>query len=178
MSPQSLSEAELESVRELLDRFGDKRAMNLEQLDGFLAALSAVQTRSPKAGTCAKFGEKRNEAAFTAQPILQDFANLYNASSGRHSPYTRSRVTFSRHCYLQMNTASLMAVIGQVVSCVEWSCAKKIGTPLLDDRSRGRHTSQCSSMWLHSFQGIFALPQKARACMPVRRWSRRRRLGA
>ena len=39
MSPQSLSEAELERVREILDRFGDKRAMNLEQIDGFLAAL-------------------------------------------------------------------------------------------------------------------------------------------
>ena len=39
MSPQSLSEAELERVREILDRFGDKRAMNMEQIDGFLAAL-------------------------------------------------------------------------------------------------------------------------------------------
>ena len=29
MSPQSLSDAELERVREILDRFGDKRAMNL-----------------------------------------------------------------------------------------------------------------------------------------------------
>jgi hypothetical protein len=39
VSPQSLSDAELERVREILDRFGDKRAMNLEQIDGFLAAL-------------------------------------------------------------------------------------------------------------------------------------------
>ena len=39
MSPQSLSDAELGRVREILDRFGDKRAMNLEQIDGFLAAL-------------------------------------------------------------------------------------------------------------------------------------------
>ena len=39
MSPQSLSDADLERVREILDRFGDKRAMNLEQIDGFLAAL-------------------------------------------------------------------------------------------------------------------------------------------
>ena len=37
MSPQSLSDAELERVREILDRFGDKRAMNLEQIDGFLS---------------------------------------------------------------------------------------------------------------------------------------------
>jgi hypothetical protein len=29
VSPQSLSDAELERVREILDRFGDKRAMNL-----------------------------------------------------------------------------------------------------------------------------------------------------
>jgi len=39
VSPQSLSDAELGRVREILDRFGDKRAMNLEQIDGFLAAL-------------------------------------------------------------------------------------------------------------------------------------------
>jgi uncharacterized protein len=39
VSPQSLSDAEFERVCEILDRFGDKRAMNLEQIDGFLAAL-------------------------------------------------------------------------------------------------------------------------------------------
>jgi hypothetical protein len=37
--PQPLSDTELEKVHEILERFGDKRAMNLEQLDGFLAAL-------------------------------------------------------------------------------------------------------------------------------------------
>ena len=39
MIPQPLSDTELEKVHEILERFGDKRAMNLEQLDGFLAAL-------------------------------------------------------------------------------------------------------------------------------------------
>jgi hypothetical protein len=31
-----LLDAELEIVHEILERFGGKRAMNLEQLDGFL----------------------------------------------------------------------------------------------------------------------------------------------
>ena len=39
MTPQPLSDAELERMHQILERFGDKRAMNLEQLDGFLAAL-------------------------------------------------------------------------------------------------------------------------------------------
>ena len=39
MTPQPLLDAEFEIVHEILERFGDKRAMNLEQLDGFLAAV-------------------------------------------------------------------------------------------------------------------------------------------
>jgi uncharacterized protein len=39
MTLQPLSDAELEIVHEILERFGDKRAMNLEHLDGFLTAL-------------------------------------------------------------------------------------------------------------------------------------------
>ena len=39
MKPQPLTEAEFERVSALLERFDNKRSMNLEQLDGFLAAL-------------------------------------------------------------------------------------------------------------------------------------------
>jgi hypothetical protein len=53
VSPQSLSDAELERVREILDRFGDKRAMNLEQIDGFLAALVATLKDRGKYGYAA-----------------------------------------------------------------------------------------------------------------------------
>jgi hypothetical protein len=39
VKPHPLSDAEFERLDEVLKRFGDKRAMNLEQLDGFFAAL-------------------------------------------------------------------------------------------------------------------------------------------
>jgi uncharacterized protein len=39
MKPEPLTEAELDHLSEILGRLGNKRAMNLEQLDGFLAAL-------------------------------------------------------------------------------------------------------------------------------------------
>jgi hypothetical protein len=56
MAPQLLSDAEF-ALRNIPERFGDKRAMNLEELDGFLAAM-----------ICGP--------AFTFQPLLQDVFSL------------------------------------------------------------------------------------------------------
>ncbi len=39
VKPQPLTDAEFERLSGLLGRFDNKRPMNLEQLDGFLAAL-------------------------------------------------------------------------------------------------------------------------------------------
>jgi uncharacterized protein len=39
MKPQPLTDAELERLNQVLGRFDNKRSMNLEQLDGFFAAL-------------------------------------------------------------------------------------------------------------------------------------------
>jgi hypothetical protein len=39
VKPEPLTDAELERLSATLARFGDKRSMNLEQLDGFIAAL-------------------------------------------------------------------------------------------------------------------------------------------
>ena len=38
-NPQPLTDAELDRLSAMLERFGDKHSMNLEQLDGFFAAL-------------------------------------------------------------------------------------------------------------------------------------------
>jgi Uncharacterised protein family (UPF0149) len=40
VTPQPLTDAEFESVSEVLERFGDKRSMSLEALDGLLAAVA------------------------------------------------------------------------------------------------------------------------------------------
>ena len=39
MKPEPLTDVEFDRLSEILKRFGDKHSMNLEQLDGFLAAL-------------------------------------------------------------------------------------------------------------------------------------------
>ena len=39
VNPQPLTDAEFDKLADVLKRFGDKRAMNLEMLDGFFAAL-------------------------------------------------------------------------------------------------------------------------------------------
>ena len=57
VSPQSLADADLERVREILVRFGDKRAMNLEQIGGLLAALVCGPDDIPRASICPRFGE-------------------------------------------------------------------------------------------------------------------------
>jgi uncharacterized protein len=66
VAPQLLSDAEL-ALRNIPERFGDKRAMNLEELDGFLAAM-----------ICGP--------AFTFQPLLQDVFSL----SATEMPYPTS----------------------------------------------------------------------------------------
>jgi uncharacterized protein len=65
-------------VQEILERFGGKRRMNAEQLDGFLAALLCGPDEVPQSEYLTEiWGDNIvDEDAFTAQPILQDFVSL------------------------------------------------------------------------------------------------------
>ena len=65
-------------MSDLLKRFGDKRAMNLETLDGFFAALICGPDDVPPSEYLPEIwgGDMVNEPAFDAQPILQDFIAL------------------------------------------------------------------------------------------------------
>jgi len=47
MKPQPLTDAELERLSGVLGRFDNKRPMNLEQLDGFFAALICAALPCP-----------------------------------------------------------------------------------------------------------------------------------
>ena len=78
MKPLPLTEEELERLSSVLKRFGDKRAMNLEQLDGFLAALICSSEIVPPSeylpeiwGDDIVLGD-----TFSAKPILEDFLSL------------------------------------------------------------------------------------------------------
>ena len=78
MKSQPLTDAELESLTSVLKRFGDKRAMNLEQLDGFLAALICSPELVPPSEYLPVIwgGDIVLEDQFSAQPILNDFLSL------------------------------------------------------------------------------------------------------
>jgi uncharacterized protein len=78
VKPQPLSDAELERLSAVLNRFGDKRAMNLEQLDGFLSALICCPDLVPPSEYLPKIwgGDIVLEDQFSAQPILKDFLSL------------------------------------------------------------------------------------------------------
>jgi hypothetical protein len=78
MIAQPLSDAEFEKLQEVLQRFGKKRAMNLEQLDGFLAALICGPDDVPPSDYLPVIwgGEMINEDDFASQPIFQQFVSL------------------------------------------------------------------------------------------------------
>ncbi len=78
MKPQPLTDAEFERLTAVLERFGDKRSMNLGQLDGFFAALICGPELVPPSeylpviwGDDMVLGD-----TFGAQPMLQDFLSL------------------------------------------------------------------------------------------------------
>ena len=72
MIPQPLSDAEFERVHDILERFGDKRAMNLEQIDGFLAALVCGPEDVPQSEYLREIwgGQIVNENAFDLTSLI------------------------------------------------------------------------------------------------------------
>jgi uncharacterized protein len=78
MKPEPLTDAELDRLNSVLARFGDKHSMNLEKLDGFLAALiCGPDTILPSEYLPVIWGDDIVlENTFKAQPLLHDFLAL------------------------------------------------------------------------------------------------------
>jgi len=78
MNPEPLNDSDFESLASVLQSFGGKRAINVEQLDGFLAALVCCPSVIAEAEYLPEVwgDEMINEHAFTAQPVLQQFLSL------------------------------------------------------------------------------------------------------
>jgi hypothetical protein len=113
-------------MHEILERFGDKRRMNLEQLDGFIAAMLCGPYEVPQSEYVTEiWGDNIADGeAFTAHGMLQDFVSLIT----RHrDAIAHTQALFTHHCYSKINRVLFMGIIGQVDSCVVWNCAKKIG---------------------------------------------------
>jgi uncharacterized protein len=78
MKPQPLTDEECDRLSAALERLGGERSMNLEQLDGFLAALvCGPEIVLPSEYLPQIWGDNlASEDRLTAQPILQDFSSL------------------------------------------------------------------------------------------------------
>jgi uncharacterized protein len=78
MTPEPLSDTELDRITEILERFGDKNSMNLEQIDGLLAAVVCGPKIIPEQEYLrAIWGDDIiNEDTFGAEPLLKDFISL------------------------------------------------------------------------------------------------------
>ena len=78
MKSKPLTETELDRLTEVLERFGDKRSMNLEMLDGFLVALICGPELVPPSEYLPEIwgGEIILEKQFSEKPILQEFLSL------------------------------------------------------------------------------------------------------
>ena len=73
-----LTDAELDRLTAILKRFGDKNSMNLEELDGFLAALICCPDLVPPSEYLPEIwgDDIVLEDGFSAKPILKDFLSL------------------------------------------------------------------------------------------------------
>jgi uncharacterized protein len=78
MTPQTLTDSDFERLASVLQRFGGKGALNLEQLDGLLAAIVCHPADIPKSEYLPEiWGDAMiNEDSFAGQPMLQDFLSL------------------------------------------------------------------------------------------------------
>lgn len=78
MKPQPLTDAELERLSGVLRRFHNQRPMNLEQLDGFFAALICGPVNVPPSEYLPVIlgDDMVLEDTVNAQPVLQDFLSL------------------------------------------------------------------------------------------------------
>jgi hypothetical protein len=87
---QPLSEAELDRVSALLARFGNKRPMNLEQLDGFFAALiSGPQIVPPSDYLPVISAAQRQRWGATIRVHADQERNSSNAVASQHCIDTR-----------------------------------------------------------------------------------------
>jgi uncharacterized protein len=78
VEPRSLSDSEFDRLSECLGRFGGNRSMNLEGLDGFLAALVCGPDEVPRSEYLPEIWADNivNENAFLAQPLLRECVAL------------------------------------------------------------------------------------------------------
>lgn len=78
MTASPLTDAEFDRVSSVLSQFGDEHAMNLEELDGFFAALICGPAFVPPSEYLPEIwgGDMADEEAFAGQEQLRNFLDL------------------------------------------------------------------------------------------------------
>ncbi len=76
MLSSSLSEAEYKRLEAMLRRFQNERAMNLEEVDGFFAALLCAPVLVPPSGYLPEIWGGEHEPAWKSTEELQGFVDL------------------------------------------------------------------------------------------------------
>jgi uncharacterized protein len=78
MKPRPLTDAEFDRLGSMLERVGNQRSMNLEQLDGFLVALVCCPDSVPPSEYLPQiWGDNIVlEDTFASKPIFEDFISL------------------------------------------------------------------------------------------------------
>jgi yecA family protein len=119
MKSEPLEDSEFETLSGILHRFGGKNAMNVEQIDGFLTALTCnpIHISAHQYLPLIWGDEMITENAFT-HPILQDFLSLVARHKSGIVRTLRSGDVFTP-LLLADEMASTRATIGQTGLCVE-----------------------------------------------------------
>jgi uncharacterized protein len=138
VTPQPLSDAEFDRLSSSLQRYGSKRASNLEQLDGFLSALVCGPEEVPTREYLTKIWayDIVKEDALTAQPLLQECVSLIR----RHRDFIQQTLESGN-----VFTPLLLGKGDGVYTANDWAVGflygmdlrKKEWAVLLNDQERG-----------------------------------------
>src|SRR6266568_3769211 len=128
MKPQPLTDAEFERLSAVLERFDNQRPMNLEQLDGFFAALICGPVNVPPSEYLPVIlgDDMILEDTFKAQTVLQDFLSLIMRHWNVIVDTLQSGEVFLP-LLLEDEDGITRATIGQTASYVEWIYIKVHG---------------------------------------------------
>jgi uncharacterized protein len=128
VKPQPLTATEFERLSGVLGRFDNKHPMNLEQLDGFLAALicgpEIVRPSEYLPVICGN--DMVLEDSFSAQSVLHDFLSLIMRHWNVIADTLHSGDVFLS-LLLKIKTEQVMPTIGQKDSYAEWNSATQTG---------------------------------------------------
>jgi len=129
MGERPLTDADYDRLADALNRFHGERAMNLEQLDGFFAALICGPDLVRPSEYLPEIwggGEMADEEAFASQQQLKDFLDLVM----RHwNAITETVQSGDVHLplLLEESTASPTRTTGRRGSCAGWRCGERTG---------------------------------------------------